>query len=222
MVVKMQIEAVIFDMDGTLFDTEKVSQDCFLKVAREIGYPHMEEISLDCIGLSRGDILSLLQNRLGKSFPAEEYLQMTSRRMKETMEKDGPPIMDGAVNLLNFLKEKGMKMGLASSSRVDTIKSHLERTNLTSYFSIYIGGDMVEYSKPKPHIYWKACKELRVAPENSFAIEDSPNGVRSAFQAGLKTIMVPNMIKPAKEVEDMLFKKCSSLEEVQNYFEKIL
>lgn len=222
MVVKMQIEAVIFDMDGTLFDTERVSQDCFLKVAREIGYPNMEEISLDCIGLSREDILSLLQKRLGPSFPGEEYLQMTSRRMKETMEQDGPPIMNGAINLLNFLKEKGMKMGLASSSREVTIKSHLERTNLTSYFSLCIGGDMVEHSKPKPDIYWKACEELRASPENSFAIEDSPNGVRSAFFAGLKTIMVPNMIQPTKEVEDMLYKKCSCLEEVQKLFENIL
>ena len=81
-----------------------------------------------------------------------------------------------------------------------------------------ITGDMVEHSKPEPDIYLKACKELGVLPEEAIAIEDSPNGIRSAYRAGMKPVMVPDLIEPTPEIEAMLYKKFDSLCEVQEYF----
>jgi len=115
------------------------------------------------------------------------------------------------MEILTFLKENGYKIGLASSTSRHGVLGHVNRAGITDFFEVIVGGDMVEHSKPKPDIYLLACEKLGVKPENTIAIEDSPNGIRSAHAAGLKAVMVPDMIAPTPEIEALLYKKFDSL-----------
>lgn len=106
--------------------------------------------------------------------------------------------------------------------RTGKVLSHLRRADFTDFFQVVIGGDMVEHSKPLPDIYLKACELLGVKPENAIAIEDSPNGIRSAAAAGMLPVMVPDMVEPTPEIEELLYHKCDSLFAVRDFLEDML
>lgn len=111
-------------------------------------------------------------------------------------------------------------MGLASSTRSTSVFGHLERSGFGKYFKAVITGDMVEHSKPRPDIYLLACRELGVDPEEAYAIEDSPNGIRAAHAAGMRPVMVPDMIAPDDEMRELSFLIRTDLFEVLDYLRK--
>jgi HAD superfamily hydrolase (TIGR01509 family) len=212
-----KIEAVVFDMDGILFDTERLCTQCWYESAIAMELGDIRQSVVECIGLNRNDTKEILFRLYGEDFPYETYMEAISYRMKEKIIKQGIPIKEGVFELLEFLTKNRYKLAVASSSRRATVLAHLERAKLKEYFSVVIGGDMVLHSKPKPDIYLMACEEIAVMPENALAIEDSPNGIQAAFSAGMKTIMVPDLIAPTKEIEKMLFKKFDSLLQVKEF-----
>lgn len=209
-----RIEAVVFDMDGVLFDTENISIACWKDIAGGHGLANVEEVAVECIGRNRADICAVMRSAYGEDFAAEEFLDETAKRAQEKVERDGLPVMKGVKELLDYLKQNGYKIGLASSTRKVRILDHLKRAGLTEYFEMIIGGDMVEHSKPEPDIYRKACELLGVSPDNAMALEDSPNGIRSAAAAGMKAVMIPDYVAPTPEMEAIFYAKCDSLLDV--------
>ena len=123
---------------------------------------------------------------------------------------------------LEYLKENRIPTALASSTRRTAVMEHLDRAGITSYFQKIICGDMVEHGKPAPDIYLKACEELGVAPGQALAVEDSFNGIRSAYAAGLYTVMVPDQLPPTEEILALVDKKCDSLTELQAQLTELL
>ena len=121
---------------------------------------------------------------------------------------------------MDYLKAENYKIGLASSTRKFRVLENLEKSGFTNYFETIIGGDMIEHSKPNPDIYLLACKELGVNPAETFAIEDSPNGIRSAYNAGMKPIMVPDLLEPTEEILSKTVACKSDLIEVMDYFKE--
>lgn len=213
------MKAVVFDMDGILFDTERLCMETWKEFAEEKGIENIETALIGCIGLNRTDTRLFLENFYGKDFPYDELRQITSERMQKKMEKE-IPVLPGVVELLDYLVEKQVKIGLASSSRSEVIKSHITRARLTDYFEVIVGGDMIEHSKPLPDIYLIACEKLGVAPGEAYAIEDSPNGIRSAYSAGMKAIMVPDLIEPTEEMEEKATVILPSLHAVKSWFKE--
>jgi HAD superfamily hydrolase (TIGR01509 family) len=209
--------AVVFDMDGILFDTERLCIESWRETAAEKKIENMEYAIVNCIGLNRTDTRKFLMDYYGEDFPYEEFRVATAERLEKKLEA-GMPIMPGVKELLDYLSEKNVRIGLASSSRLEAVLSHLERSGLKNYFEVIIGGDMVEHSKPLPDIYLLACEKLGVEPEYSFAIEDSINGIRSAYSAGMKAIMVPDMVAPTKEMEEKATIILPSLFAVKEWF----
>ena len=134
---------------------------------------------------------------------------------------EGLPIKKGVYEILKYLSESTYKIGLASSSSTESIHKNLKRADITDYFQVIVGGDMVEHSKPEPDIYLKACSSLGVNPEKSIAIEDSPNGIRSAKSAGMLPIMVPDMIQPSEEITAILYRQYESLLDVMEHLKEI-
>ena len=214
------MDAVIFDMDGVLFDTEQLSLSCWQETAEEMGLGDIREGAYGCIGLNRTDSRILMRNLYGDGFPYDAFRAHHSALFQRKLEQDGLPVKKGAKEILSWLKEREVKTAVASSTRLETVKSHLEQAKFTQYFQEVIGGDMVEHSKPRPDIYLLACRQLGVEPKKAFAIEDSPNGIRSAHAAGMLPIMVPDMVQPTPEIEALLYRQCRDLLEVKDLFEK--
>ncbi|HBA68497.1 MAG TPA: HAD family phosphatase [Lachnospiraceae bacterium] len=209
--------AIIFDMDGVLFDTERVSFECWEEVGTAMGLGDLSEGIRGCVGLNRNDAEILMRNLYGEDFPFEEFRETVHALMRQRFLEEGIPLKEGVTEILEYLKENGYIVGIASSTSKKEVMDHLDKTGLTGYFRAVITGDMVEHSKPNPDIYLKACEELGVTPANAVAIEDSPNGIRSAYRAGMKPVMVPDMIEPAPEIEAMLYGKFYSLLDVLDY-----
>ena len=192
------IEAICFDMDGILFDTERLSVESWIAVAEKLGLGNIEKGVYGCIGLNRTDCRIFLKEVYGEDFPYDYFREQTSALFQERVEKEGLPVMKGAGELLTWLQEKGVKIALASSTGREKVLSHLRGADFTDFFQVVIGG------------------------ENAIAIEDSPNGIRSAAAAGMLPVMVPDMVEPTPEIEELLYHKCDSLFAVRDFLEDML
>lgn len=191
-------KTIIFDMDGVLFDTELICMKAWVAVAEKNGLPGMEEIFPKCIGGNADYSRRIVLEAYGEDFDYAYFRQQASDEFWNYINKDGLPVKPGAEEILRWLRENGWVIGLASSTKKSSVLSHLEQAGLLDFFAAVVTGDMVEHSKPDPEIYLLACRELSAEPSRTYAVEDSPNGVRSACGAGLRTLMVPDMI-PADE-----------------------
>ncbi len=213
-------KAVIFDMDGILFDTENVISRIWYAIAERDDIAQIKEVLHACIGLSYEDARLIFYKYYGDQFPFDDFRAEARTRFYEQIERDGMPIKLGAEELLMYLKEEGYKIGLASSTKYEHVIGHLERTGFRKYFEVVVGGDMVKHSKPNPEIYQIACRKLGVKPEETYCIEDSFNGVRAGHAAGMKVIMVPDILQPIAEIEAVLHGKHESLLKVKEYFKR--
>ena len=221
-----RIEAVVFDMDGVLFDTERICTEAWREEAKARKVEDIEKAIKGCVGLNLTDTKAFFEKEYGSDFPFDEFHENSGIRFKDRIEKEGLPIKTGVREILTYLKAAGYAVGLASSTNKKNIMEHLNKTGLICYFEEIIGGDMVKHSKPQPDIYLLACQALNVDPRNTIAIEDSPNGIKSAYAAGMKPIMVPDLIAPTPDLESLLYAKCDNLLEVkallQNQNQEIL
>ena len=136
------------------------------------------------------------------------------------MNEHGLPIKAGAVETLDYLKSIDFTVGLASSTKYDRVLRNLERAGFVKYFSVIMGGDMISHSKPDPEIYIRVCEKLGVKPENTVAIEDSKNGIISAFKGGLMPLMVPDLNEPTGELIEMTCGKFDNLIEVKDFLKE--
>lgn len=215
-----EIIAVIFDMDGVIFDTERM----FLQAWRIIGDKYkisdVEESAIGCIGLSQEDSMALLLNKYGNDFPVEKYRQEIWNIVEYRMNTTGIPIKSGVKEILNYISNKKIPLGLASSTHTERVVASLKRAEIEHYFDVIVGGDMIEHSKPDPQIYLLACEKLKVEPKNAIAIEDSRNGILSAFRAGMNPIIVPDILQPDDEMLSMACEKFENLLQVKEFLHK--
>lgn len=214
------MKAIIFDMDGVLFDTERLCMDSWIAVARENGIPDMEAFFPRCIGRNQTDTAALFREFYGESYDYEQFRQQASEKFHEDIVQKGMPVKKGVREILEFLRQRKYRIGLASSSSRPSVEEHLERTGLREYFQSLTTGDMVEHSKPQPDIYRMACESMGVDPQEAMAIEDSPNGIRAAYSAGMIPIMVPDLIEPDQEMQEKSMLICRDLLEVMAFLDK--
>ena len=171
----------------------------------------MEEVFPLVIGLNANDSRQVVFDAYGEDFDYPLFREHTGAWFRDYVGKNGIPVKPGVREILEWLKSAGYAVGLASSTKREAVLSHLKHTGLEDYFSVVVGGDMVEHSKPRPDIYLLACDRLGVEPGEAYAIEDSPNGIRSAHAAGMCPVMVPDMIAPDEEMRRL---SCVILEDL--------
>lgn len=189
--------AVIFDMDGTLLDSERVTMDCYLCAAAEAGVYGSQEIYCRTVGISREDALRVYVGEYGEAV-GTAVRDATDRKLRNRIREVGIPPKPGAEALLTALAEHGDLLVLASSSGREQIGSKMKRSGLLRFFSRIVSGDNVTHAKPDPEIFEKAAACCTGA-EEILVVEDSPNGIRAAAAAGLPALLVPDLIEPDAE-----------------------
>ena len=218
---QLHLQGIVFDADGTLFDTERLARTVWLGVAREWKATAIEEHYMELIGRNREGIVSLLKSVTPQDFPLDEFLQTCSQRSREKLNQEGVPVKEGAREVLEFCACKGLPIAMATSSGWPTTQFKLENSGLDQYFQAVITGDKVSHGKPHPEIYLTACKALDIDPAASMAVEDSKNGILSAHAAGMMTVIVPDLLPPTPELEALAWKKMDSLSQLRSFLENL-
>lgn len=214
------IKTIVFDMDGVLIDSEQRILAAWEVVAAQKNIPHVADTLMKCIGITAPETEAIFQQAYGKDFPYAEYKALVSAMFHKEIDTYGIPLKPGVRELFDYLTSNNYKIALASSTREVTVKKEMKMAGLLDAFDVIVCGDMVTYSKPHPQIYQTAASLLKEEPGACYAIEDSPNGIRSAYRAGMKPIMVPDLIMPDREIKGLLHKQFSSLHEVLIYLKE--
>lgn len=208
---------VIFDMDGVLFDSERLDMDCWKKIAKVRGLENIEVPLRASIGANRASVIENLHKQYGNDFDAEDFIGAATVLFDEYVAEKGMPIKPFAKECLSRLKENGARVGLASSTNVERVKKQLTDTGLIKYFDDVVGGGMYKKGKPDPEVFLTSCERLKGNPATTFVIEDSFNGIRAAFAAGMKPVMVPDLLTPNEEITSMCHKIFTNLKEAYTY-----
>ena len=215
------IKAVIFDMDGLILDTEKLLVKYWCQAANEAGFPMQREHALNIRSLARKFAIPYLQGIFGEEF---DYVKIRSRRMelmKQHISEHGLETKPGIAELLDYLDSKGIPAAIATATDIQRTEDYLGQVGLLGRFSRIVCAAMVENGKPKPDIYLYAAEQLGLPAGGCMALEDSPNGVRSASDAGCVTVMVPDLTQPDEEMYSRIFAKADSLADVPETIERI-
>lgn len=213
----MKYKAVIFDMDGVIFDSERLVLEGWQEIAAKYGIKGIEEVLPRCLGVNAQATREIFREYYGQDFPYDEYKKEASALFHSRYGNGKLPLKPGVKELLSYLKENGYLVGLASSTRQAIVEQEIRDAGLMPYFDNLVCGDMLKSSKPEPDIYLKACENLDVEPRMAVAVEDSYNGIRSAKRAGMVPVMVPDMVQPDEEMRSLAHKICKDLFEVKNW-----
>ena len=215
-------KAVVFDMDGVIFDTQAFYNESYREAGRQFGMEQdeIEEMIARTMGVNYPESIRAIRDMMGDTFPARELLDRMLECFHRRVETQGLPKKPGVCSLLSWLNENGFLVGLASSTEKERILRYLKKAGLESYFDFITGGDQVANGKPAPDIYLQACENMGVAPKNAYGVEDSFNGIRSVFNAGMKAVMVPDSMEPTDEILALVFAKFDSLTDFLEYLRK--
>lgn len=206
------LKAIIFDMDGILLDSESLCDKNWIIAQREMGLDLDSTMIEKCRGTNKQDTRRILMENYGSVMDVDKFMARTSELFHAYEEKYGVPEMPFAKDAVDTLSKK-FRLALASSTRGENVRRQLKNAGLLDYFEILVTGDMVEHSKPNPQIYQMAVQGLKLNCNECLAIEDSPNGIKSAFSAGVPVIMVPDRIKPTEETNKMVVRTVANLDE---------
>jgi len=211
-------DAVIFDMDGTLTDTEKYYQQAWPEALAHFGYEVTSERVLEFRSLGRPFAPQKFKEWFGEDFDYDMVRDYRRGLVRNLIEINGIPLKKGVIEILKWLIDNGITTAIATANEYPRTKRYLDKLGIGEYFDKIICADMVKLGKPAPDIYIHACKELGIAPDRAFAVEDSPNGVRSAYDAGCKVIMVPDLTEPDEELMRLLYARVDDLWEIHRLF----
>ncbi|MBQ7424743.1 MAG: HAD family phosphatase [Lachnospiraceae bacterium] len=211
-----KILAVLFDLDGTLTDTEKYYQIAWPKALRHFGYEVKDGLALEFRSLGRPFAPARFKEIYGEDFDYDKVRGYRKELIEEIIRENGIPLKSGAKEILTYLRQNGILTALVTANDYERASRYLKKIDLFDYFDKIICANMVEQGKPAPDIYAFACRELGISPDETFAVEDSPNGVTSAYLAGCNVIMVPDLTEPDEELSKKLYKRVDNLIQIKD------
>lgn len=209
--------AVIFDMDGTMFDTEIVAQRGMMRACKDCGYDMTEAIYAGTLGLPEPGWRAHLIDVFGDTFPIDEVAVNARQLIRADMAANGVPLKTGLLEMLDWLDELQIPRAIASSSKRATIEGHLEHTGLIERIHALVGGDEISKGKPAPDIFIEAARRLAIDPAHCIVFEDSAAGIRGAHAAGTIPIMIPDLLPPTDEVRALARVVLPSLHAARDY-----
>jgi HAD superfamily hydrolase (TIGR01509 family) len=207
-------QAVIFDMDGVLLDTESVMNRIEPEAAKLFNVEMTKEILHQLTGKPEKDVDVILKTAYGPEFPIADYRREFWRLVEEVIEKEGLQLKPGVLEMLDWCDQTQLPMAVATSTLHKKAETQLLDVGIRARFRAIVGGDQVERSKPAPDIFLTTARELDIAPAACLALEDSYNGVRAARAAGMITVMVPDQLPATPEMRELAHLIVPSLHEL--------
>lgn len=207
-------QAVVFDMDGLLFDTEAIYREAMIATAERLGFEMPEHVFLAMVGLPPDASRTQLRNHYGNDFDVETFWTESASDFHK-LSAGTQFLKAGVIELLGLLDRSGLQRAIATSSRHLDVQRNLSAHDLQTRFHFVVAQGDYALGKPHPDPFLKAAEKLKIAPEDCLALEDSFNGVRSAAAAGMMTIMVPDLIQPTDEIRKLCLAVARDLHEVR-------
>ena len=215
------IKAIIFDMDGLMIDSERVTFECYQERLKDMNLTMDEEFYKTILGKPIKGIYQRFYDVYGNDFPIENVIQDVHQLMAERFETEGVPVKKGLVELLHYLKDNNYKTIVATSSNRDRVDKILAQAKITEFFDDSICGDEVTKGKPNPEVFLKSCQKLGVNVDEAIVLEDSEAGIQASYDANIKVICIPDMKYPEKQYEEKTFKILKDLTEVTAYLKSL-
>ena len=213
----LKIQAVIFDMDGTIFDSEPVYMKINQDAAKQLGGFISDELYHSTVGTTMGESYSILAKGLADDFPMDKFADLWPILWDEYVKENGVVLKTGMLELIQYLNANKITKALATSSYRHEAELCLKLSNLRAEFATIVTGDEVKNGKPDPEIYLKAASNINIDPKNCLAIEDSNAGAQAAINAGMQTIVIPDLIPVSDEVKKHAVAVFESLHDVIDF-----
>ncbi|MCI7099120.1 MAG: HAD family phosphatase [Lachnospiraceae bacterium] len=209
------IKTVIFDMDGLMFDTERLNNEAWIAAAQKMGKTIQKEMLDSMKGVNRVECDKIMRSWLGEDLNLDYMRTLKQKYTEQYLKDNGVPVKKGLRELLSYLKTHRYTVVLSTSTSENEALRLLKMADVEKYFDHLVFGNMVEKSKPEPDIFLEAVRRAYTKPENCLVLEDSPNGVRAAHAAGCHVVMVPDMVPATEELRTMTDDVVESLEDVE-------
>jgi HAD superfamily hydrolase (TIGR01509 family) len=218
----MTIDAVLFDMDGLMLDTEPIAARAWKKTFSELGYTLSDALNRSMIGRNVPDSNAIVLEAMGADFPITECRERANALYVKLLDTEGIPLKDGLPELLGFLRKRSIATAVATSTPRAFALHKLTLTNLLASFRIIVAGDDVVRGKPSPDLFLTAARLAGTTPDRCVVLEDSPAGIRAGHAAGMLPVMVPDLIEPDEEMKRMAFAIVPTLHEVPAVIAELL
>jgi HAD superfamily hydrolase (TIGR01509 family) len=209
----MKKRVVIFDMDGLMFDTERLACTMWKKAGAENGYTIPDSFFPSIIGSNTVETERIFKQRFGRDFPYQRLRKIRLDYTDRFLQDEGVPVKKGLLPLLDILTENNIKKAVATSTEKGRARENLTLAGILEKFDCLVGGDDVTKSKPEPDIFLEAARQLHTRPSSCIVLEDSEKGIAVALAAGMVPVMVPDIIPPPSWVAEKNIHVCASLEE---------
>ena len=206
---------VIFDMDGLMLDTERIAQIAWREASRLAGQEMTDSLFASLIGRREVDSIALLRSAFGPAFDYAATNRECNRLYEEYILRHGLPLKPGILEILDDLTARNIPLAVATSTHDPVASVRLKQAGLRHNFSVLVTGNEIAQGKPAPDIYLEAIRRLGIDAATSYALEDSHAGVRSAHAAGLRVIMVPDLVPPTAEISSLAYRVVPSLHEAR-------
>lgn len=214
-------KAVIFDMDGLMIDSERVTYNEYVKKLHLLGHDDFtEDVYINCLGKNKAGICQVFFDHYGDDFPMVEVWDDVHVWIDDELRRHVPK-KKGLDELLEYLKKNDYKTIVATSSGRARVDEILGNAGITEYFDDSICGDEVTHGKPDPEIFLTACEKLGVTPDEAIVLEDSESGILAGYRGNIDVVCVPDMKYPGEEYESKVTKMVDSLLDVIDYLESL-
>jgi len=218
MIRKQDISCVIFDMDGLMFDTERLAIQVWQKAGRTYGFDIPESLIIECIGNNIQTSRAMLETALGKKFNFKQVRKLRIQYTNEYITKNGVPIKKGLYNVLNVLTKYSVLKAVATSTERNRAEAMLNVANILNNFDMIVCGDEIQRGKPEPDIFLSVAERLQITPEKCVVLEDSEPGILAASNAHMFPILVPDIKMPSEKTMKMVYRTFTDLDKVAEYF----
>ena len=216
------MKLAIFDMDGLLFDTERLTEKIMTDVLAKYNYTITHEQYIKCTGLTKKAYKAAMLEFYGSDYPYDTISKTVRKKIDETLRNEGCPIKDGIPELLEFLNKNNVLCVIASSTYTNYVKEYIELSGLSKYFTHIIGGDTVNKGKPEPDIFLKACDLAKVNPKDAIVFEDSENGIKASVNANIPVICIFDMKRHDKNIQNMCLTCVNNAFEAKKFLEELM